>query len=74
MVVIRTHPKGRISMQWIKGTYKMIQAIDFLNGLCYIIYTFPPFFRGGVRGGSAASASLIGWDSKKNLQYINWEY
>jgi hypothetical protein len=35
---------------------KINVIVDILVNPCYNIYTFPPIFRDGVRGGFAASA------------------
>jgi len=40
------------------------KPIEFSQNFCYNAVTFPPTFRGGVRGGYAASAVLIGGDMK----------
>ncbi len=35
---------------------QICKVVDFCIVFWYTIYTFPPIFRDGVRGGSAASA------------------
>jgi len=38
----------------------IIETIEFPLDFCYTVFTLPPIFRDGVRGGSAASAVLMG--------------
>ena len=38
----------------------LLNSIENCQQICYNSFTLPPIFRDGVRGGSAASAVLIG--------------
>ena len=48
------------------------KPIGFSQNFCYNTVTFPPTFRGGVRGGIAASARLKGESKNRELASKRW--